>query len=103
MMCVGGGYGEAITFVSWLYLTQHISNEKYAKHILRPKSIWAAFYFTIILSKWPTDTEVTGSIPVEAVIFSTVNGFHGTLPFIILPIRSSSYSIVVRMYGRPST
>ena len=57
----------------------------------------------MLVRQWPTETEVTGSIPVEAVIFSTVNGFHGTLPFIILPIRSSSYSIVVRMYGRPST
>ena len=39
------------TFVSWLYLTQHIFNEKYAQHILRPKPNWAVFYFTIILSK----------------------------------------------------
>ena len=45
--CVGGGYGRAITFVSWLYLTQHIVNEKYAQHILRPKTNWAAFYVTI--------------------------------------------------------
>ena len=35
----------------------------------------------MLVRLWPTDTEVTGSIPVEAVIFSTVNGVSWDIAF----------------------